>query len=186
MKVLKVIGKIVAVIFCIVYFFLLTGIMTITFAGSLLSGDYYSSVLEKIDFKTIKIADIGIPIEGSGLGEDATVEDVVVKYFTEGGATEEQATAIVENKEIKQVLGKYIGEYVNFTVTGEKPKVDKKDIEKVFKNPDFVSAAGEVTQEQIDEVYDSLTKAVEELIEGPGENNGNFVRNAKIDIISER
>ncbi len=186
MKVLKVIGKIFAVIFCIVYFFLLTGFMTISFAGNFLSGDYYGKVLEKIDLKTIKMSDLGDFLEGSDLDADATVEDALIKYIVESGTDEEKAIALVENKEVKRLLGKYIGQYVNFNVTGEIPKVEKKDVEDLLSIPDLTSIIGEPTQEDIDKVYNQLNDLVNEIVEGPGDKGGNDSRNETINIISER
>lgn len=175
---MKILGKIIAVLFCIIYFFLMTVFMTLTFAMNLVSGDYYADVFKGLDLKGIKISDLGEFGEefefGEELEEDATLEDVLVYELKEGGVSDTTARAILENKEIREVVGKFVGEFINYNLGGEAPTISRNDVETILKNKDVIDAIGETpTDEEIDTLYDNLLEMVEDIKEGKPENSGN-------------
>lgn len=171
---MRILGKIIAVLFSIIYFFLMTAFMILTFAMNFVSGDYYANVFKSLDLKEIKISDLGELKEGFDLGEDANLEDVLVQGLTESGVSDETAKAIIDNKEIREVLGNFIGEYINYNLGGEEPTISRSEVETIYKNKDVIAAIGHTpTDEEIDMVYDNLLEVVEEIKEGKPEENGN-------------
>lgn len=172
MKGLKSLGKVLAVILCIVYCFCLIAFISMSFAGKLLSGSYYAKVLQDIDLKEIKLSDLGDFSNVSNLSGDATLEDALVETLKEGDVDEKTAYAIVENNEIRGIVGNYIGEYINYNFGGEKPIIVKEDVEKVLMNPDVIKAIGKIpTAKDIDSVYDQLNGLITEIEEEDGVNN---------------
>lgn len=181
MKVLKVFGKIIAVIICIVYFFGLFGIMTALFASNLLSKEYYSDIIESMDFESMKLSDFGDLFEDSGLDENMTLEEAFVEYFTQDEVEKEKALAIVNNEEIRELVGGFFGEVMDYFLGGQKPTVTRDEVKSLLTNPDFVAAAGEPKEEDIDEIYNSIIEFIEEL----DEVGGNFNGSTKRDTVSE-
>lgn len=184
MKALKVVGKIFAVLFCIVYFFVLSGLMTISFAMNLLSGNYYVTILKNVDLGKIKVSELGDAIdEIKGLDEidideDTTVEEVLISLLKESGVDENTAIAIIENNEIREIIGNFIGDYMNYIAgDGERPKINKQDVKTILTNPDVVRAYGkQPTDEDIDKIYDQLNELANEIIENGGVKNDNSER----------
>lgn len=181
MKVLKVFGKIIAVILSIIYFFVLMCIMLILFSRNLLSGDYYAQILKNVDLNQIKITDIKGIFDEEDISIDMSVEDAIVKAFTDAGEEEKTARAIVENEEIREILGKYIGEFISYNFGGEAPVILKSDLETVLRNPDLTSIVGEPTNEDIDNIYSQILELFgKEILENGGVINGNSRRNNEV------
>lgn len=186
MNALKITGKVFAGIYSFLYYFILTGLLVIVFVGKLFSGNYYAKVLNNIDLDTIKIADMGELFEGSGLDEDLSLQDALVYYFTEGGIEEEKAIAIIEDEEIRTMVGEFIGNYLNYSVGGEKPSVSRADVKKLMKNPNIVAIMGKPTEEEIDEGYDNVCNLIDEIIENGGVLIDDSERDNKTFVIGER
>ncbi len=166
MKVLKTIGMVLAIIFSLVYFFFLSGFMVLAVSRNIFSGNYYSSIINSIDLDEIKIGDMGELFEGSEFSSDMTLSDALVKSMTDGGVEEKTATAIIENKEIKNIVGNFIGDYINYSLGGEEPTIKRSDVKAVLNNPNIIEVAGKPTNEDIDEVYDELNDMVSQIIKG--------------------
>lgn len=189
MKVLKVFGKIIAVLFCIVYFFCLTAIMTLMISRNLVSSNYYSRVFKDIDLNAIVLSDLGEfseLLEDSGLDETATLEDLAIKFLTNGELfSEEKARAIVQNEEIRSIVGEFVGEFINYAMGGEAPEISKSDLETVLRNPDLNSVTGVPTDEDIDRIYDQLNIAIKDIVEEGGINNEHFERNDESVVVPQ-
>lgn len=157
MKALKVIGKIFAVLFCIVYFFVLLAFVTTFFATNFLKGDFYSNVITNIDLKNIKLSELDDVDFGIDMPEDATLNDVLVEALKRGGMEENVANKVMENKEIKELLGDVIGEYVSYSIIGgEAPVVTREDILVLANNKDITDAFGKPTDEEINNLVEQL------------------------------
>lgn len=189
MKVLKVFGKIFAVLFCIIYFFGLTAIMTLMISRNLVSENYYSKVFRDIDLSSIVLSDLGEfseLLEDSGLDETATLEDLAIKFLTNGELfSEEKARAIVQNEEIRSIVGEFVGEFINYAMGGEAPEISKSDLETVLRNPDLNSVTGVPTDEDIDRIYDQLNIAIKDIVEEGGINNEHFERNDESVVVPQ-
>lgn len=173
MKILKIIGKIFAVLFSTVYFFILTGFVILFFGSNLLSTVYYKDVLKSIDLKEIKVKDLNINTDELVIDENTSVQDIIVEGLEESGLNNEMSVAIVENEEIRGILGTYIGEYVNYQVSGgEIPEIKLEDVKTVLTNELIIEAVGETpTDEDIEKVYEELNNLTRDYIDGGGDKN---------------
>lgn len=173
MKALKIIGKIFAVLFSAVYFFALASFVILFFGSNLLSTTYYKSVLKSIDLKEIKIKDLNVNINELDIDENTSVQDIIVEGLEELGLNNEMSIAIVENEEIREILGTYIGEFVNYQVSGgEMPEIKLEDVKTVLTNELIIEAAGKTpTDEDIEKVYEELNNLTRDYIDGGGETN---------------
>lgn len=173
---MKVIGKIFAVIICVVYFFLLTGLMVAGFGTNIVSSNYYSNVFESIDLEKLKVSDLSEFFNEGEFDEDATLEDVVIEYFAKENPDEAKIKVLINDKKVRKTAGKVLGDIISYSMGGEKPEITRNEIEDFFNNPVVKDVTGEPTEENIDYVYDQLNKAIEE-VEG-GMNGRNAKRNS--------
>lgn len=171
---MKVVGKFFAIIFCIIYFFVLTFLMILAFAGNALSSNYYSDVFENIDLKSIKVSDLNGLFNEGQFSNDATLEDVLVEYFDNETVDENKVRELINNKEVKKTAGKVIGQIVSYAIGGEKPEITRKEIENFFESSVVTDVIGKPTEENIDDVYNQLNEIIEEM--KGGINNGNTKR----------
>lgn len=160
---MKVIGKIFAVIFCIIYYFALTGLLLSAFVSNTLSGNYYADIFTNIDLKTIKASDLGEFFNEGQFDEDASLEDVIIEYFAAGNVEEEKIQALLNDKEARNKAGKVIGEIVSYAMGGEKPQISREEIKSFFDNPVVTDVTGNPTEENIDYLYNQINKAIEEV-----------------------
>lgn len=173
MKFLKILGKFFAVIFSIVFFFVLTGFMSALFARNITSANYYSDVIENIDLDTMKVSDLNEFFDIGDLDPDATLEDALIDALTEESGDAVAAKSLVNNKEIRSIVGKFLGDFINYYLGGEKPNVSKKDLETILTNSDYVKLAGErPTQKEIDNIYNDIVDGLEEAKENLKESGG--------------
>lgn len=178
---MKIVGKIFAVIFCIIYFFVLMGFMVFDFAGNVVSSNYYANIFENIDLETIKVSDLkGFFNEGE-YDSNATLEDVIVNFFSEEDIEERKVKALLNDKTARKTIGKVIGDLVSYAMGGEKPAITRNDIKSFFNNSVVTDITGIPTEENIDYVYEELNKAIEEVDGGKNvrnsERNSNSVKN---------
>lgn len=169
---MKYIGKFFAVIFSIIYMAFLIAFISLNYSKNLLSGDFYSNILKSVDFSQIKVSDIANTFDGIEHYEDATLEDIIVEGLTDGGMSEEQAKGIVENENVKNVVGNLIGEMVEYGVNGgDIPTISNEDIKALVTDPELNIEGEEFTDEEIEEVTNQLNDIINQLLtEGVDEN----------------
>lgn len=164
---MKYVGKFFAIIFSIIYMAFLIVFISLNYSRNLLSGNFYSNVLKSVDLDEIKISDVANTFDGMEHYEDASLQDVIVEGLTDGGMDEDEATAIVENETIKEVVGNLIGEIVEYSVNGgEVPEISKDEIEKIVSDPSLNTEAKDFTDEEINEIYNNLNSMVNQILEG--------------------
>lgn len=163
---MKVIGKIFAVVFSTIYFFILLALLIINFGTNILKGDFYVSILKSVDLKTIKVSDLGNIIGTDEIDEGTTLEEVLIESLEESGIDKQVGIEILENDEIKEVVGKFIGEYINYSVTKENvPEISKEDINKIINNASVKKVIGnELDGMSIDEIYDELNSEIKDML----------------------
>ena len=165
MKWYNKLGKFFAVIFSIVYSIILVGGIMLFFLSSFFKGDIYVDVLKSIDLKEIKLSEID-PRLVEVFGEDVTIEDAVVTSLESAGIDSDVALEIINNEEIKEVVGEFVGECINYSVNPtEIPKIDEKDIEKVIDNIDTSKITDkEVNKDEIKEYVDEINVNVKDYL----------------------
>lgn len=160
---MKVMKNILAVIVSITYLFVLLIMGTMLVLSNFFSGDYYTKVLESVDFSEIKASDLGI----NNVEKDVTVEDVLVDAFKEVGISSNDAKKIVNSNKIKKVVGRIIGDTTTYLVDKEKiPTISVYEVESILAIDEVSSIVDEIggnlTTEQI---TNELNKLIKEYVE---------------------
>lgn len=157
MKWYNKLGNFFAIIFSVVYSIILTLIIILFFFSSFFKGDIYTSILKSIDFKEIKLSDID-PKLVNMFGKNATLEEAFVITLEEAGIDSNVALEIINNDEVKEVVGEFIGECVNYTINqDELPEINEKEVEQILDNIDIE----EVTNQDINK--EEIMKYVDEI-----------------------
>lgn len=168
MKWYKVLGNFLAILFSILYSITLVSIIVLFFFTSFFKGDIYTSILKSIDLKEIKLSDID-PRFKELFGKDVTIEEAFVLTLEEVGIDSNVALEIINNEEVKEVVGEFIGDCVNYTVNQDKlPEIKEEDIDKILDNIDIDKIENkEINKEEIMEYVDEINiSAKDYLMEG--------------------
>jgi len=165
MKWYNKLGKFFAVIFSIIYSIILVGGIMLFFLSSFFKGDIYVDVLKSIDLKEIKLSEID-PRLVDVFGEDATIEDALVTSLESAGIDSDVALEIINNPEVKEVVGEFVGDCINYSVNPTQiPKIDEKDIEKVIDNIDASKITDkEINKDEIKEYVDEINVNVKDYL----------------------
>ena len=165
MKWYNKLGKFFAVIFSIIYSALLVGVIILFFLSSFFKGDIYVDVLKSIDLKEIKLSDIDSRLVDV-FGKDATIEDALVSSLESAGIDSTAALEIINNPEVKEVVGEFVGECINYSVNPtEVPEIDSNDIEKVLDNIDTSKITDkEINKNEIKEYVDEINVNVKDYL----------------------
>jgi hypothetical protein len=168
---MKIVGKFFAFIFSFIYCLLLTSFITISYSTNLLKGEFYTKILNKVDFN-----EINVKVTDSTSGElvEVPLKDLLVDGLKESGMDEETATNIVENDNIKRILGDVIGDVITYQIDKETvPEISKADIESIINDPELNKDNNKFTDEEIDEMYKSINTFLSELAKRGGFDNAN-------------
>lgn len=148
-------GNFFAIIFSVIYSIGLTLIIILFFMSSFFKGDIYSSVLKSIDFKEIKLSDIDSSLVNL-FGKDVTLEEAFVSTLEQAGIDSDVAIEIINNDEIKEVVGEFVGEVVNYSINqDELPQIEKEDVEVILDNINI--------EESVDLNKEEIMKYVDEI-----------------------
>lgn len=168
MKWYNKLGNFFAIIFSVLYSLILVSVIIAFFFTSFFKGDIYTSVLKSIDLKEIKLSAID-PRLSNLFGKDVTIEEALVLSLEEIGIDSNVALEIINNDEIKEVVGEFIGDCVNYTVNQDKlPEIKEEDIDKILDNIDVQSITDkEINKEEIMEYVDEINLSAKDyLMEG--------------------
>lgn len=168
---MKIVGKFFAFIFSFIYCLLLTSLITVSYASNLLKGDFYTQILNKVDLN-----EINVKVADNSTGETTNVplKELLVDGLTESGMDEATAVKIIENDNIKKVMGNVIGEIINYQLNkGDIPEVSKEDIKSIVNDPDINTENENITDEQINEIYESINTFLSQLALKGGFNDAN-------------
>lgn len=168
MKWYKKIGKFFAILISIIYSILLVSIIIMYFMASFFKGNIYVDVLKSIDLKEVKLSDIDSSLVNV-FGKDVTLEEAFVSSLESAGINGEVAKDIINNEEIKEVVGEFVGDCVNYTINQESlPEISEKDVEIILDNIDVQEITDiEINKEEIMEYVDEINKNTKDyLMEG--------------------
>lgn len=174
MKWYNKLGNFFAIIFSIIYSIILILIIIMFFFSSFFKGDIYTSILKSIDFKEIKLSDIDLRFKEL-FGKDVTLEEAFVLTLEEVGIDSNVAVEIINNDEVKEVVGEFIGDCVNYTINqDELPEIKESDVEVILDNIDVEEVTNnEINKEEIMKYVDEINVAAKDyLMEGFNYANG--------------
>lgn len=152
---MKIVGKIFAILFSVLFGIILFAFSIVTFVSSIYNENFYENILKNIDLSTIKLSDLGVDLEG-------TVEDYLVYSLNEIGFDSETSRSIIRNDEIKEVLGEFVSDCVEYAIKKEEiPQIEKEDIDKILNNKEVKE---KIESKIKDEDINKLVKEVNNFI----------------------
>lgn len=168
MKIIRTIGNVLAGIVSVVYFFVLFAMMVLGFVSNVFSANYYKQVLNDVDLSEIKLSDVGVTSFNEEFGEDASVEDVLVKTLEEAGVSRNDATKIVNNEKVNEVVGTFLSDTMVYLANNEEvPQLNYQDAEEIMKSNEISSVLEYTpTEEELKQLVDELNKYIAESFEG--------------------
>lgn len=169
MKVLKFFGKFIAFIYSIAFFFILDALLLLICLSNLLNPKFYGDILKNLDLSQIKIVDI-LGDKTSDIEDKATTaEDFLVDQLEENGIPTESAKKIVTNKEVKELVGTFMGKVIQYYVFNkETPQIDSEQVNSILKEFNLEDELKENNIE-IDSIVEKVNKKIAEKL--PVENN---------------
>ena len=158
------IKNLLAIIISFSYFIILLIMGTLLVLSNVFSGDYYTKILQDIDFSEVKISDFGI----NNVEKDMTVEEVLVDTLKEAGVSSSDAKKIANSNKIKEIAGRIIGESTIYLVEQEKlPQISVSEVKSLLEDKEFSEIVGEIpTDMNAEEITNELNKLIKELLEG--------------------
>lgn len=165
---MKIVGKILAVLYSIVFSLVLLLISILINCTNIFKGSFYKDVLNSVKLNELKASDLGLSDD-----PNQTVEEVLVDKLKEVGINSDVSKKIINNQEIKEVLGNLMADIVNYSIDPkEVPQISKNDVEKILNNKDVKEIIDEnLSQEDIDKLVNEANKMLKEI--GGGLNVGN-------------
>lgn len=163
---MKIVGKIIAVLYSILFVLILFGMSLLIASTNLLKGDFYADLLKNVNLKEIDASSLGLSDE-----EGVTLEDALADKLSDIGLSKSTSKAILENAEIKEVVGDVIGQVINYKVgNGNAPKVTKEQVKTVFENEEVKKAFGgeSIDSEDLDEMVNEINSMLKELVDSGG------------------
>ena len=174
MKWYNKLGKFFAIIFSVIYSIILTLMIILFFMSSFTKGNIYTDILKSIDLNSVKLSDID-PRLASMFGSDVTLEEAFVSSLSKAGVDESVAREIANNPEIKEVVGDFVGDCINYSINKEElPKIKEEDVNTILDNIDIEEVTGEnLEKQEIMDYVDEINKnAKDYLMEGLNYANG--------------
>lgn len=165
---MKAVGNVLAGIVSVIYFFVLIGMIFILFSSNVFSEKYYSDILKSVEFNEVKLTDLGVTEVNEIYGEEATVEDVLVGGLKEVGFSENDAKVIINNNEVKELVGAFISDSVTYVATnGEVPQLNKEEVKAIIENKEIAPLLKEVPEgAELDRVVNDINSMIKEYFEG--------------------
>lgn len=166
---MKILGKIIAVLYSIIFTLAIVLVSILITSSNLLRGDFYTELLTNVDLKEISASDLGLSEE-----EGTNLEDALVDKLTDFGFTESASVSMLQSKEIKEVLGNVIGQVINYNINkGDAPKVTKDQVKVIFDNEEVKKTLdADFSDEDINELVENINEMLLEFTDLGGSLNG--------------
>lgn len=165
---MKIVGKFFAFIFSLIYCLILTSFITLSYSTNLLNGEFYTKILNKVDFNEINVK----VDNGQGEITEVPLKDLLVNGLTQTGMDEDTAVKIIENENINRIVGNLVGDIMNYQLNkGDIPQVSKEDIKSIVNDPDINKDNATLTDEEINELQETINSFLNQMVLEGGFNN---------------
>ena len=165
MKKKNKIGIFFGILLSILYSVGLIIIIVLFFASTFTKGNLYTDILKNIDLNKVKLSSID-PRLANTFGKDITLEEAFINTLSEKGIDSSVAKEIANNPEIKEVVGEFVGDCINYSINQETlPEIKEKDVDKILNNIDINTFTEEkVNKEQILDYVEEINKNTKDLL----------------------
>ena len=174
MKWYNKLGVFFAIIFSVIYSVGITLMIVLYFMSGFTKGNIYTDILKSIDLNSVKLSDVDQRLVNY-FGSDATLEEVFVSSLEKAGIDENVAREIANNPEVKEVVGDFVGDCINYSINqDELPQIKEKDVNVILDNIDVEEITGkDIEKQEIMNYVDDINKnAKDYLMEGLNYANG--------------
>ncbi len=154
---MKIVGKIFASIYSILFVFISLCFLSLFFTRTFISRDFLVSSLKKIDLEAIKVEDLGTNDYFADYDENITLSEAITNEMEKAGIDKEKAEEIVNDEKLREFIGDKANEVIEAIANEEEIKV--------VTNDEVKDALGvlELTEDNYQEVTDFLNEVISEV-----------------------
>lgn len=165
---MKIVGKILSVIYSIIF----TAVVLVLTVGlscaSLLNPSVAKNLVTEVDLGKVSASELGLTEKNINL------EEYIVGEITKLGIDGDIASDILNNEEIKEVIGDVAGRVITFIVSGsEIPQISEDEVNRVLSNEKVKQLFdADFNEEDIHEIVNMANDFLREFALDWGVNNG--------------
>lgn len=160
---MKIVGKIIAVIYSVLFSAVILAFGVIFMGKDLTSKEFLTEIVKSADLNEITIEQINIPELSEKYGNSATVEEVLIEEMIKAGLTEEKARELLNDEKLREFIAEKAGDSLDNVINGTKVlKVTSSELKDVLS-----------TLELSDSDYVDLADYINKLIDEINARSGN-------------
>ncbi|MBQ8234909.1 MAG: hypothetical protein IJZ36_04955 [Bacilli bacterium] len=162
---MKIFRTIIASMFSVLFFFVLLGMTLLLFVSNAFNKEYYKEVLKDVNLEEVKLNEIGIDNFNEELGSEASVNDVLVKGLKEFNINENDAKKIINNNEVKEVVGSLLSDAVIYLTNKENlPQISMEDVEKLKNVDELKDVIGNIPNDEMEKLVGEVNQMIKNYL----------------------
>lgn len=162
---MKIFRTIIASVFSVLFFFVLLGMTLLLFVSNAFNKEYYKEVLKDLNLEEVKLNEIGIDNFNDDLGSDASVNDVLVEGLKEFNINENDAKKIINNNEVKEVVGSLLSDAVIYLTNRENlPQISMEDVKKLSNVDDLKDIIDNIPGDEMEKLIDDVNQMIKNYL----------------------
>ena len=162
---MKIFRTIIASVFSVLFFFVLLGMTLLLFVSNAFNKEYYKEVLKDVNLEEVKLNEIGIDNFNDDLGSDASVNDVLVEGLKEFNINENDAKKIINNNEVKEVVGSLLSDAVIYLTNRENlPQISMEDVKKLSNLDDLKDIIDNIPGDEMEKLIGDVNQMIKNYL----------------------
>lgn len=162
---MKIFRTIIASVFSVLFFFVLLGMTLLLFVSNAFNKEYYKEVLKDVNLEEVKLNEIGIDNFNDDLGSDASVNDVLVEGLKEFNINENDAKKIINNNEVKEVVGSLLSDAVIYLTNRENlPQISMEDVKKLSNVDDLKDIIDNIPGDEMEKLIGDVNQMIKNYL----------------------
>lgn len=162
---MKIFRTIIASVFSVLFFFVLLGMTLLLFVSNAFNKEYYKEVLKDVNLEEVKLNEIGIDNFNDDLGSDASVNDVLVEGLKEFNINENDAKKIINNNEVKEVVGSLLSDAVIYLTNRENlPQISMEDVKKLSNVDDLKDIIDNIPGDKMEKLIGDVNQMIKNYL----------------------
>lgn len=162
---MKIFRTIIASVFSVLFFFVLLGMTLLLFVSNAFNKEYYKEVLKDVNLEEVKLNEIGINNFNDDLGSDASVNDVLVEGLKEFNINENDAKKIINNNEVKEVVGSLLSDAVIYLTNRENlPQISMEDVKKLSNVDDLKDIIDNIPGDEMEKLIGDVNQMIKNYL----------------------
>ena len=162
---MKIFRTIIASVFSVLFVFVLLGMTLLLFVSNAFNKEYYKEVLKDVNLEEVKLNEIGIDNFNDDLGSDASVNDVLVEGLKEFNINENDAKKIINNNEVKEVVGSLLSDAVIYLTNRENlPQISMEDVKKLSNVDDLKDIIDNIPGDKMEKLIGDVNQMIKNYL----------------------